>query len=762
MKTESASTALRSLKTENLSTDLVVVGGGVAGTCASIAAAREGLKVVLVQDRPVLGGNGSSEVRLWWLGATCHGLTNNRWAREPGIVNELMLDNLYHNPDGNPVLVDLVLLDKVKQEPNITLLLNTAVNACEKSGPDTIKSVTAFNPQNSTRYTIEAPLFCDASGDGILGFMAGAAFRMGAEKPEEFDEPLAPGEDFGELLGDSIYFYTKDAGHPVAFEAPSFAGRIQKDDIRMLRYFNLQQQGCQLWWIESGGRSDTVHEAEKIKWDLWAMVYGIWDYIKNSGDFPDSENLTLEWVGSIPGKRESRRFEGDYMLTQSDVVHAKPQPDAIGLGGWAIDLHPADGSFSKHPPAIQYLTRRIYPIPYRCLYSRNIRNLFLGGRTHSASHVAFGSTRVMATLGQLGEVIGRAASLCHKQGEQPAKLNTEGLQRLLQREGFHLPGIQLPDRDDLSGTASVTASSTWQPSSLPGGETWLPIKKATAQMLPLKGGKVPRVTLELKADEATTLKIEWRRPSLEGSHTPDLCLASTEIELPEGESIQEIALSAKLPSAGYAFLILCENPSVSVRLSDQQGTGILRLNHHGTQGPGDSHGDYLPANEVGCESFELWFREKRPKFRKNLAFQLDSPLVDFSPENVLKGPLRPTTLPNAWVADPEDPEPTLTLTWDQPKKISQVKIFFDPDWDHPLETVILRHGFRVMPSLVQDFDLLNGDGAILAEVRDNHQAKVVIDLGSRSVPVNELRLRVQPKQNPFPAAVFGIQILAEN
>jgi hypothetical protein len=158
----------------------------------------------------------------------------------------------------------------------------------------------------------------------------------------------------------------------------------------------------------------------------------------------------------------------------------------------------------------------------------------------------------------------------------------------------------------------------------------------------------------------------------------------------------------------------------------------------------------------------LWFREKRPKFRKNLAFQLDSPLVDFSPENVLKGPLRPTTLPNAWVADPEDPEPTLTLTWDQPVKIRRVKVFFDPDWDHPLETVILRHGFRVMPSLVQDFDLLNGDGAILAEVRDNHQAKVVIDLGNRSVPVNELRLRVQPKPNPFPAAVFGIQIFAEN
>jgi hypothetical protein len=757
---EPSAKTLRPLRTEHISTELVVVGGGVAGTCAAIAGAREGLKVVLVQDRPVLGGNGSSEVRLWWLGATCHGLTNNRWAREPGIVNELMLENLYQNPESNPVLVDLVLLDKVKQEPNITLLLNTAVDSCEKADPDTIRSISAFNSQNSTRYTIEAPLYCDASGDGILGFMAGAAFRMGAEKPEEFDEQLAPSEDFGELLGDSIYFYSKDAGRPVPFEAPSFARKIKKDDIHMLKYFNLQQQGCQFWWIESGGRFDTVHEAERIKWDLWALVYGIWDYIKNSGEFPDSESLTLEWVGSIPGKRESRRFEGETILTQSDVVHAKPQPDAIGHGGWAIDLHPADGSFSKLPPAIQYLTRRIYPVPYRCLYSRNIKNLFLGGRTMSASHVAFGSTRVMATLGQLGEVIGRAAALCRKMDTRPADIQVPTLQQSLLREGFHLPGIHLEDPENLVRTAFVSASSIWQPNELPGGDTWLPLKKATAQMLPLDKGPLPKTRLELRADSETSLTVEWRRPSLAGSHTPDVRIAAQDYIVPKGNSIVKIALEGDLPEPGYAFLVLRDNEAVSVRLSDQQATGILRLNHHGEQGPGDSHGDYLPAKKVGCESFELWFREKRPKFRKNLSLQLDRPLIGFSPGNVITHPLRPTDLPNAWVADPDDAAPTLTLRWDQPQTISHVGIFLDPDWDHPLETVILRHGFRTMPSLVQDFDLLSEDETVLAEVRNNHQTTVKIDLKNRPISTSELQIRIRPGKSPFPAAIFGIHVRA--
>ncbi len=346
----------RELKTQRLTSDLVIVGGGLAGTCAAIAAARAGIKVTLVQDRPVLGGNASSEVRLWILGATSHMGNNNRWAREGGIIDEILVENTFRNPEGNLCIVDSLLLEKAAAEPNLTLLLNTAVHEVVKRGPghdgdsDAIAAVHAFCSQNSTHYELAAPLFCDASGDGVVGFLAGAAFRMGAEARGEFGEKFAPTRDYGELLGHSLYFYSKDVGRPVKFTPPAFALR---DIAQIPRYrsFTTRDHGCRLWWLEYGGRLDTVHDTEAIKWELWRVVYGVWDHIKNSGRFPDAANLTLEWVGAIPGKRESRRFEGDAWLTQQDIVEQRRHPDAIAFGGWAIDLHPAMASSAKSPVA---------------------------------------------------------------------------------------------------------------------------------------------------------------------------------------------------------------------------------------------------------------------------------------------------------------------------------------------------------------------------------------------------------------------------
>jgi hypothetical protein len=295
----------RSLKSERLAVDLVIAGGGLAGTCAAITAARQGVHVALVQDRPVLGGNSSSEVRLWVLGATAHMHNNNRWAREGGVLDEILVENTFRNPDSNPLIFDTILLEKVVEEANITLLLNTAVMHVEKADPDTIASVQAFCSQNSTLYELAAPLFCDATGDGVVAFLAGAAFRMGAESTEEFGEKFAPSADYGYLLGHSIYFYSKDVGKPVKFIAPSWALTDVAGAIPRYRSFNAKEYGCRLWWIEYGGRLDTVHDTEAIKWQLWKVVYGVWNHIKNSGEFPEAETLTLEWVGHVPGKRET-------------------------------------------------------------------------------------------------------------------------------------------------------------------------------------------------------------------------------------------------------------------------------------------------------------------------------------------------------------------------------------------------------------------------------------------------------------------------
>jgi hypothetical protein len=359
------STHKREPKTIALASDLLIVGGGLTGTCAAVTAARAGLKVILVQDRPVLGGNCSSEVRLWILGATSHMGNNNRWAREGGVIDEIMLDNINRNPDGNPLIFDIVLLEKVVEEANITLLLNTAVYDLDKksgSENDAIETVYAFCSQNSTKYVLSAPLFCDSSGDGILGFLAGAAFRMGAESMEEFGEKFAPDKAYGELLGHSMYFYSKDIGRPVKFTPPSFA--LQDiTDIPRYKTFSPKDFGCRLWWLEYGGRLDTVHDTETIKWELWKVVYGAWNYIKNSGEFPEAENMTLEWVGTIPGKRESRRFEGDYLIKQQDIVEQKTFDDTVAFGGWSLDLHPADGVYSDQSGCNQWHSKGFTAFP---------------------------------------------------------------------------------------------------------------------------------------------------------------------------------------------------------------------------------------------------------------------------------------------------------------------------------------------------------------------------------------------------------------
>ena len=747
----------RALTTITHHADLVVIGGGLAGTCCAISAAREGLKVVLVQDRPVLGGNASSEVRLWVLGATSHMGNNNRWSREGGIINEIMEENLFRNRQGNAMIFDTILLEKCVQEENLTLLLNTAAFEVEKSDPDTISAVHAFCSQNSTRYHLHAPLFCDASGDGIVGFMAGAAFRMGAETKEEFGEGFAPDAAYGQMLGHSMYFYSKDVGVPVKFVPPSWA---LQDITKIPRYrqFHTNMQGCNFWWLEYGGRLDTIHQTEDIKWELWKVIYGVWNYFKNSGKFPEAETMQLEWVGTIPGKRESRRFEGDYMIRQQDLVEQTQFDDVFVHGGWAVDLHPADGVYSELSGCTQWHSKGVYGIPYRCHYSRNIHNLFLAGRIISATHVAFGSTRVMATCAAGGQAVGIAAALCKEQGVAPRALSSGALltelQLRLERKGQFLPGREIKDPADHAASASVSASSQLKLAELPGSDAWQVLDSGWAMWLPLKQGACPVFGLEIRAEKASRLSLELRRSDKAGNFTPDALIDSIELDVAAGDSRVEARFAKPIESDGYVMLKLVENPALSVRLSDRRVTGLVSVTAACNKAVAKSNVQ-SPPPDIGIDTFEFWIPKRRPE-GLNFAMTIDPPLDGFAPAHAAQGPSRPTTAVNAWVADPADPKPELSLAWQKPVSIGRVILEFDPDWDHAMESVLMTHPEETVPFLVKDFDLLDDAGNILLEMRDNHSGRFEHIFKTPCVTAG-LRLRIHATHGT-PAAVFRVRV----
>jgi len=748
----------RTPKTVRLESDLVIVGGGMAGVCCALTAARAGMRVTLIQDRPVLGGNASSEVRLWILGATSHMGNNNRWAREGGVIDEILVENVYRNPDGNPLILDTILLEKVIEEPNITLLLNTVVFEAAKHDAETIRSVRAFNSQNGTMYEAQAPLFCDASGDGVLGFMAGAAFRMGAESRDEFGERLAPDEAYGALLGHSIYFYSKDVGRPVTFVPPSYALR-DITAIPRYRSFKAGEDGCRLWWIEYGGRLDTVHDTEQIKWELWKVVYGVWNHIKNSGEFPEAETLTLEWVGTVPGKRESRRFEGDRMLTQQDVVEQRPCEDAVSYGGWAVDLHPADGVYSNGEGCQQWHSKGVYPIPYRCMYSRNIHNLFLAGRIISASHVAFGSSRVMATCAHNAQAVGMAAAICRREGLKPAELvqpqRMHELQQTLLRAGQYIPGIAMEEPDDLVRSAEIAASSRLRLNKLPDDGPPLPLTDSWAMLLPLAAGPVPGMKMVVDIERPTSLQLELRTASRLGNFTPDRTLATQTIGLLPGmDQPVSIDFPAELDQPQYAFVCLMRNENVSVHTSETRVSGVLAVTNrrNGAVAKGSVQ---KPPPDSGMEAFEYWISMRRPGGR-NLAIELEPSLDVFGPGSVRSGVNRPTTRPNAWVAAMDDPQPTLTLRWPEPQTIGRIELVFDTDYDHPMESVLMGHPERVMPFCTRQYRVLDTAGNVLAACDDNHQSRQAIVLDP-AVTTDVLQIELTAPARGVPAALMAVR-----
>lgn len=422
--------------------DFCVVGGGMAGILAAVAAARHGLKVALMHDRPVLGGNASSEIRMWICGAG----SRIPYLQETGIMEEIALENMFRNPRRNYSIWDSILYEKVRFEPNITLLLNCACCRAEMNG-DAISEATGFQLTTYTWHTVRAPLFADCSGDGILALLSGARHRIGREAREEHGEEFGLDRADCHTMGMSLLLQARETDRKVDFTPPPWACSFATDaEMHDKPHTMLQDLNTNFYWIELGGMDDSIHDTEKVRDELLKIAFGCWDHMKNHGDH-GADNWELEWVGFLPGKRESVRCIGDYILTQNDVENGAAFDDEVAYGGWQIDNHLPGGFHMSGETGGHLQKRRLtepYGIPLRALYSQNIANLMFAGRNISATHIGFSTTRVMGTCGVMGQAVGTAAAVAVRHGLTPreaCRRRIREIQDLLLEDDCFLPHI---------------------------------------------------------------------------------------------------------------------------------------------------------------------------------------------------------------------------------------------------------------------------------------------------------------------------------
>ncbi|WP_232847866.1 FAD-dependent oxidoreductase [Occultella kanbiaonis] len=740
------------IPTERVTAEVVVVGGGLAGVCAAIAAARLGRSVALVTNRPVLGGNASSEVRVWVVGGTSHG--RQRYARETGIMGELFVENQFTNPEGNPYYWDLVVLGAVRAEPNISLFLNTEIHDVEASGPvdeRRIEAVTGWMTGSERRLRFQAAMFLDCSGDGLVGHLAGARYRIGREARAEYDEPWAPEAADDLTLGSTMLFYSKDAGHPVPFVPPTFSRDISTTSIPEHRVISVEKDGCWNWWIEWGGEVDAVRDNERIRDELWAVIYGVWDYIKNSGEFPEAEPLTLEWVGSVPGKREYRRFVGDYTLTQKDILGQTEFLDRIGHGGWSIDLHPPGGVYAAERGSKSWHPDGNYHIPLRSLYSVNVENLLFAGRNISASHVAFGSTRVMATCAVIGEAAGSAAALAIAKNATPrdvAHEHIDELQQVMLRQDASLLGVANTDRSDLARTARVTSSSSLgRVASTADGVPF--VLEVPAGLVVPVDPEIAGIGLFLEVSRPTSVTVDIHETDLPQNYVPGRLVATVDVPLEAGRPRWvHLDVSWRPRAPCNAFVVVRENPNVALATTTEQSPGVLSFARRD-----------IPYRVDGDQPLIEWMKLSD---RRAFAVQLGSATRAFAPERAVGGYSRPYGGPQMWVSEPMRPGTPewLQLAWPAAVTVGRIELVLDDDVNEDL--VNLHHHrtpFRIMPTLIRDYQLeayVDGEWRVLERVRQNRRRRHLHVL-EQPVTTDRIRLVVGSTNGAANAHVVSLR-----
>jgi hypothetical protein len=422
-----------------------------------------------------------------------------------------------------------------------------------------------------------------------------------------------------------------------------------------------------------------------------------------------------------------------------------------------MDLHPADGVYSDQPSCNQFHTKGTYQIPFRCYYSKNIRNLFLAGRIISCTHVAFGSTRVMATCAIGGQAVGMAAALCVRSGLLPSDLlkgsHMAHLQNALNLSGQSIPRIPLQDEKNMMGSASVETSSTFILREIPANGPWLCLEQAACQMIPVTDQDQLHITVRVKAEETTKLKADLRIAERPSNYTPDIICDVQEHELVSREREIEYTFNIGRAKDQYAFICFHANKAVQIKCSKMRYSGILSLINKFNPAVSNFGKQEAPEGS-GIESFEFWTPAKRPA-GYNIAMLLYPAIEIAGIEKIRNGFTRPGRISNAWIADPADSLPTISLFWQKKISISRIVLFFDPDYDHPMESVLMGHPENRVPFVVKDYKIEDGQGRLLHQANGNYLGRNEILLEETSV-TDKIVITLEHPADNCPAALFEV------
>jgi hypothetical protein len=743
--------------------DVAIIGGGQAGICAAIASAQEGKKTVLINERPVLGGNASSECFVPGHGAEA--MAHNRNCRDCGMLEDMRLDYyLVASPSSdNRNYWDLINAKYCEREKNLLVLSHTRAFEVFKEA-NKIKSVKAVNLQTEELYEIEARYFIDDTGDGWLGASAGAGFRIGREAKSEFNEQVF-GKDKADsqTLGCSIYGFAVKRDYPVPFKRPDWA--IPYENCASLSHrphdynhlfptitSSKDQRSIQFfWWLEWGGQLDVIKDIDIIYKHLLAELFGLWDHLKNSCT-PETvkalECFELTSWSPFPLKRESRRIEGDYLLNENDLFFPKLFEDRIGFGGWPLDDHPPNGIESREPPCDQVFLYEPYSVPYRCCYSKDIGNLFIAGRCLSVTHGALASIRVMNTLGSLGEAAGLAAAMCCDYSCTPRDLGREHMgelqQKILDRD-LYIIGMKNSNPANKAFRAKVEVSSEQTLKSVEDILDRLELKWDTALQLPVSTDKIEKLSVFLDS-EKDNASVAWeiRRDKhlalVEGEVT-----ASGTLELERGRQWYELT-QEPFPAAYGDILsvVLKSTPGVywlygneayqtrwGVKFIDK-GDSIA---YHGRARMAPANREWTFINHHGRLPLSLtqWLKGKagkniHGKIFVTPAFRISPEQKPYGGDNLINGVSRSESWPNIWISGSGVCQ-NAVLNWEQAEEIKKVEIIFDTQLDYSDQKYGFPRGKQdntipdIIGETVKSFDLEYLEGnewKKAAQCGDNH------------------------------------------